>query len=359
MPTPAEADTPMEVDTASVGLVTLDTASGAITACNDAFAELAGRPSADVPGCPLTDFVAHDVKPIASAVLAGIRAGFISSADGRVDVLNQAGSVGVDCWVQALGSDRPHRTAMAGVVPAKDAPSADAAHSAPAFRPTHFDPGAIVLATLDDDWRIMEVAPGPAGRLGLSFPMTTTMPRLHELAHPADAPALDHSFGRRASTGTPDTFSLRLRGAEDRTVSSRVTVSSLHGRVAATFGLVARLLPPEEPRQTESGRVALLEGQLARIRQVVQSADGDGDGATRPVDLSELTMRQREVVERILDGHRVDAIARDLFVSPSTVRNHLSAIFEKFGVASQSELVELLRAPRGGAPGEPVSEGRR
>lgn len=92
----------------------------------------------------------------------------------------------------------------------------------------------------------------------------------------------------------------------------------------------------------------------------MQSADGDGDGATtRPVELSELTMRQREVVERILDGHRVDAIARDLAVSPSTVRNHLSAIFEKFGVASQSELVELLRGPSGGAPGEPVSGGRR
>jgi DNA-binding NarL/FixJ family response regulator len=60
-------------------------------------------------------------------------------------------------------------------------------------------------------------------------------------------------------------------------------------------------------------------------------------------------MRQREIVERLLGGHRVDAIARDLYVSPSTVRNHLSAIFEKLGVASQSELIELLRRDSSGA----------
>ncbi len=103
----------------------------------------------------------------------------------------------------------------------------------------------------------------------------------------------------------------------------------------------------EEPGATESERVARLEDQLARIRQVVQGKDGNG--ATRSVDLSELTMRQKEIVERPLEGHRVDAIARDLNVSPSAVRNHLSAIFEKLGVASQSELIEFLRVRSAGA----------
>ncbi len=75
----------------------------------------------------------------------------------------------------------------------------------------------------------------------------------------------------------------------------------------------------------------------------------DQDTATRWLDLSGLTLRQREILARLLDGHRVDAIARDLSVSPRTVRNHLSAIFEKLGVASQSELVELLRGHEDGA----------
>jgi DNA-binding CsgD family transcriptional regulator len=99
----------------------------------------------------------------------------------------------------------------------------------------------------------------------------------------------------------------------------------------------------------ESERVARLEDQLARIRRVVQSTDGNA--AANPVDLSDLTLRQRQIVDRLLDGHRVDAIARDLYVSPSTVRNHLSAIFEKLGVASQSELIELLRGHATSDPG--------
>jgi DNA-binding NarL/FixJ family response regulator len=135
------------------------------------------------------------------------------------------------------------------------------------------------------------------------------MPQLHELTHPADTSTLYGSFGRRSSAGTPVTFTARLRGAQDQWLSAR------------------------------------LEDQLARIRQVVQATGGDA--ATPFVELDDLTVRQREIVERLLQGHRVDAIARDLYVSPSTVRNHLSAIFEKLGVASQSELIELLREPGG------------
>jgi hypothetical protein len=34
---------------------------------------------------------------------------------------------------------------------------------------------------------------------------------------------------------------------------------------------------------------------------------------------------------------------RELYISQSTVRNHLSAMFKKFGVHSQPKLLEALR----------------
>jgi DNA-binding CsgD family transcriptional regulator len=326
--------------------VTIDTRSMAITSCNDAFAEVLGRTADDVQGCPITDFIDDDAM-VATAVLEGIRGGFITSVDGNVDLLREVGSVGVDYWILALGTERPLHRAMAGVVPADaKASSSEVDPSDLGFQPAPFDPGRIVLATLDDDWRIIEVAPGSAGQLRLPVPgAKAVMPQLHELTHPADTSTLDGSFGRRSSTGTPVTFTARLRGAREQWLSARLTVSPLRGHLPGKFGLVVWLMPAEEPAATESERVARLEDQLARIRHVVQATGGDT--ATPFVELDDLTVRQREIVERLLEGHRVDAIARDLYVSPSTVRNHLSAIFEKLGVASQSELIELIREPGG------------
>lgn len=346
LPPPREASpNRIEIDTASVGLLTIDTGSEAITSCNDAFAEIVGRSAVELLGHRVTDFINDEVQLVATAVIDGIRAGIISLVDGNVDLLGRSGSVSVDCWILALGADRPHEVAMAGAIPAAGAVSGASESSDIGFGPIAVDSNRIVLAILDAEWRISGLAPGAAGKIRLPSDLSSTasMPRLQELAHPTDTPVVLRSFDRDAAAEEPDTFSLRLRGPDDQWLAARATVSPMRGQVPPTFGLVVWLLQTEEPPDSESERVARLEEQLARIRQVVQATDEDEDNATVRVDLSDLTMRQREIVERLLDGHRVDAIARDLYVSPSTVRNHLSAIFEKLGVASQSELIELLR----------------
>jgi DNA-binding NarL/FixJ family response regulator len=45
---------------------------------------------------------------------------------------------------------------------------------------------------------------------------------------------------------------------------------------------------------------------------------------------------------RLLDGQRAAAIAADLVVSQSTVRNHLSSIYAKLRVDGQVELIRTL-----------------
>ncbi len=57
-----------------------------------------------------------------------------------------------------------------------------------------------------------------------------------------------------------------------------------------------------------------------------------------------LTKREQEVVARLADGERVATVAKALFVSPHTVRNHLRNVFQKLGVHSQPELLAHVRA---------------
>jgi DNA-binding CsgD family transcriptional regulator len=59
--------------------------------------------------------------------------------------------------------------------------------------------------------------------------------------------------------------------------------------------------------------------------------------------LSRLTTREFEIVTRLLEGDRAPAIASKLFLSQSTVRNHLASVFAKLGVNSQQELVDVLK----------------
>jgi DNA-binding CsgD family transcriptional regulator len=49
------------------------------------------------------------------------------------------------------------------------------------------------------------------------------------------------------------------------------------------------------------------------------------------------------VASRLASGQRTQAIARELRISPSTVRNHLKAIFRKTGTSTQAGLVARMR----------------
>lgn len=60
-------------------------------------------------------------------------------------------------------------------------------------------------------------------------------------------------------------------------------------------------------------------------------------------DDDHLSGRQIEILRRMLGGQRVSEVAGELFLSQSTVRNHLSAIYQRFGVHSQTQLLNLLR----------------
>jgi DNA-binding NarL/FixJ family response regulator len=63
-----------------------------------------------------------------------------------------------------------------------------------------------------------------------------------------------------------------------------------------------------------------------------------------PPAFPELTDREREILELIAGGARNPDIARQLFISAKTVRNHISNIFSKLHVADRADAIERARA---------------
>jgi DNA-binding NarL/FixJ family response regulator len=98
-----------------------------------------------------------------------------------------------------------------------------------------------------------------------------------------------------------------------------------------------------------SRRVTRLEEHLRRIAAEIEASGLllrtallPGVALASLPEVSMLSPRQLDVLRRLAAGQRVPTIAAELFVSQSTVRNHLSAIFEIFDVHSQSDLLERL-----------------
>jgi DNA-binding CsgD family transcriptional regulator len=124
----------------------------------------------------------------------------------------------------------------------------------------------------------------------------------------------------------------------------------------AVSGLLWWWLP--ESRTADAERAVAVESVVSRfiddlawagVETTRLSAKAVGSVPTGEL----LTPREREILELLSTGLRAPSIATRLYLSQSTVRNHLSTAFKKMGVTSQAEFFELvaeadgIAAPRG------------
>lgn len=57
-----------------------------------------------------------------------------------------------------------------------------------------------------------------------------------------------------------------------------------------------------------------------------------------------LTKREREIFELLIENNTTKDIAKKLFISEKTVRNHISNVIQKLSVTSRTQaIVELLK----------------
>ena len=81
------------------------------------------------------------------------------------------------------------------------------------------------------------------------------------------------------------------------------------------------------------------QGQALTLDDAVTYAARKGGGRKRPATgWASLTPAERDVVRLVGEGLRNDAIARQLFIAPGTVKVHLSHIFAKLGITTRAEL---------------------
>ncbi|HVW27637.1 MAG TPA: DNA-binding response regulator [Polyangiaceae bacterium] len=118
--------------------------------------------------------------------------------------------------------------------------------------------------------------------------------------------------------------------------------------LAELFTKLADALPvPLVLRDDSSGasfaNIAARAGGAAASVDPSPATDPSGVAALRRGMLS---LREREVLDDFLRGLQIETIARRLFISPQTVRNHLKRIGRRFGVHGQAELRELFARAR-------------
>lgn len=90
-------------------------------------------------------------------------------------------------------------------------------------------------------------------------------------------------------------------------------------------------------RDVASGEIALTpeiaSSMIAQFEESSSPPEADG-----PV-VSPLTRREREILQAVADGSSTAEIARELFISAKTVKNHLASIYGKLDARDRTQAV--------------------
>lgn len=111
-------------------------------------------------------------------------------------------------------------------------------------------------------------------------------------------------------------------------------------------GYLLKDLPPPELiaalRAVAAGAFLVAPSVAKSLIRLAYEKPGAG-GREEPEWLSRLSRRELEVLERLADGLSNKEIASELCIAEPTVRNHVSAIYDKIGAANRAEATRMLR----------------
>jgi PAS domain S-box-containing protein len=197
----------------------------------------------------------------------------------------------------------------------------------------------VVLAVTDHDWQI-DYMSSDAELLGVQGSELRGFPLLG-LVHPSVAQEFLAAAARTAADHLAITLLTRMRDGKDRWEDRYCLLVPICEHEPPRLGIIISAGPSEASTGPsgmpldEHARHATLEMQAMQVLDTLPALIRLPPGR-------ELSARQTEIVARLVAGERPADVARSMFLSPSTVRNHLAAIYRKFGVHSEAELLATL-----------------
>jgi DNA-binding CsgD family transcriptional regulator len=244
-----------------------------------------------------------------------------------------------DVRVTACTARPPRALALAVVLPVREK---DADHIG---TPLACSRTASTIGMVDAEWRITHVSSSTDDLFAQSSREVIGQSVL-SFIHDSDKPELFVALCQSVNSSHAVSIRARWRSSNNQWVYCTMLVSPLKNHQLPAFAFVLSALPDEtSPGASQSPEI---EMRLRRIKNALQADSADmapirlPDRRTDNVP-TDLTRREWEIVNLLLAGDRVPMIARSLFLSQSTVRNHLSSVFRKTGMHSQEEVLQQLR----------------
>ncbi|HET7273491.1 MAG TPA: response regulator transcription factor [Rubrobacter sp.] len=122
-----------------------------------------------------------------------------------------------------------------------------------------------------------------------------------------------------------------------------ILVFSLHvdlplARAALRLGARGFIHAGMELDQVARAVEVATRGEIVAPRKLLEYLIANED----PADLDALTTRQREILELVAQGFSNAQIAKTLFLSESTVKQHLRATYKVLGVSDRKEAAKLI-----------------
>jgi DNA-binding CsgD family transcriptional regulator len=309
-----------------------------VCAASESAAKLIGLPASGLVGRSAVELPSAEDRPNVAAALEVLRSGGIDfyRAHRRWDEAD--GSEGLrTSWVRAVefgGKRFAFIEVAAGSEP----------RQSPLAAYLGREPVPMAIGTVDPSWIITAISSDITALLGLAPEEVCGRQLLGAVARDDVRHLLD--AGLRVHEERSVALRIQLRDGAGAWTPLCCVLSPLAGERDRLFILMPDVVT--SPRAVAAKRSAQLERHLSKIAAEVAASGilhniGVAPDASHVAQLGQLSLRQWEVLTRLLRGERVSVIATALFISQSTVRNHLSAIFERFGVHSQAELLSLLQ----------------